>query len=77
MLYGDVFVNDRIVGVWTARRLTRVTDENAEYEYAVSVQLLSRNFEQQSVSGTITHRFSDGALVLIAKIMTWADEQVP
>lgn len=59
-LHGTINLNGRQLIAWTARRLADHPQEINEYECRVSNRL--DDF-------TVTHRYSDGAAVLAAKVL--------
>jgi hypothetical protein len=70
-LHGTLNVNGRRIGSYEIRRLAELTDPGAEYEYAWSVTLAAWS---EARRGTTRHRYSDGAAILLAKVLTDAGE---
>jgi hypothetical protein len=69
MLHGDIKVNDKPIGHWSARRLRRFPAEVNEYECEVEINGWSREFH-------VSHRFSNGALALVTKVLVQADMEL-
>ncbi len=64
MLHGDIRVNGSTIGHWSARRPENLSSEDSfheyEWEYYERGALIS--------TGTLKHRYSDGAPVLAALV---------
>jgi hypothetical protein len=71
-LHGTIQVNGHVIGAWTARRGHQV--DPGVHEYQV---MLSENLRQ--VTGTVVHRYTDGASILASKVLSLrpADWPVP
>jgi hypothetical protein len=74
MLYGQAYVNGIEIIDWAARRIEDPPQEVNEYE--ISVRFTDRTGYIHNVEGNLRHTFTDGALVLISKIMEWAAEHI-
>lgn len=74
-LHGDIKINGKIIGAWTARRLQHPPQEVNEYEIAYAYFEPDGTVHQ--VEGTLTHRFGDGATSLAAEVLAWAAKSVP
>lgn len=72
MLHGTIYVNHLTIGYWSARREKKITDPDAVYSYEVIVWDGPDNI----MEGHLEHKYSDGARVLAAKVLLWADERV-
>lgn len=71
MLHGDIRINGDKIGEWEAQCLSDVpfaqrrlqADAVAEYRYEVKLN-------RQRIAGQVSHRYGDGAAVLLAKVMS-------
>lgn len=71
MLHGDIRINGDKIGEWEAQCLSDVpfaqrrlqADAVADYRYEVEL-----NYKR--FTGQVSHRYGDGAAVLLAKVMS-------
>lgn len=73
-LYGQAYVNGQEIVDWEARRMT-VNDQEVN-TYVVSVTYVDRKNQIHMVEGTLEHVFSEGALVLMSKVFSWAAKKI-
>lgn len=66
-LHGPIRVGDLTIGYWSARRTVALEDREqiSTYECEVVSHDDTHAFE-------VEHRYSDGALALMAKVIAWA-----
>jgi hypothetical protein len=69
-LHGTLNVNGQRIGSYEIRRLAELADPGAEYEYTWSVTLYRWSEPRKGVT---RHRYSDGAAILLAKVLTDAE----
>jgi hypothetical protein len=72
-LHGEIKINNIAIGIWQARRASERTLVVNKYLVRVSFKDISGVVHR--AEGELEHAFSDGALVLISKIMLWANQQ--
>jgi hypothetical protein len=73
-LYGQAFVNGQEIVDWEARRMSvNAHDLNT---YVVSVTYTDTDNVIHMVEGTLEHRYSEGALVLMSMVFAWADDKI-
>lgn len=64
-LHGRIELNGGAIGYWSATRLTGLTQgTDGIYRYECALVL-----DRKMSSGIVEHRYSDGAPVLISKLM--------
>lgn len=73
-MHGTIRVNAEVIATWSARRLVYPPQEENEYEVAITYT--DEHGAVHSESGVLLHRFDDGPLVLVQRVMEWADKQV-
>jgi hypothetical protein len=77
-LHGTVHVNASTIGTYDVQRLEDVTSADAVHRYRYRVHFDSW---REPVTGELTHRYSDGAAVLLALVMSAAadraDQELP
>lgn len=65
-LHGEIKVNDRVIGSWSARRINPLTDDADEmHEYEVAVNMIDEGL----VTSKVTHFYADGEAILAAKAL--------
>ena len=75
-LHGTVQVNHRTIYEWVARNTTG--NPTGSNRYVVTLFRRPSPFSKEQVARTvITHEHEDGALVLAAKVLAWAEGQEP
>lgn len=72
MLHGPIRINDVTIAYWSAVRLERTYEPNTMVPYRCKVETEDRG----EWEGTVLHIPSEGALVLVAKIMQIAEQNV-
>ena len=73
-LYGQAYVNGLEIVDWEARRMSAISHEMNTY--AVSVTYTDRENKIHTVVGTLEHKYSEGALVLMSMVFAWADDEI-
>jgi hypothetical protein len=63
-LHGTIEIGDDLIGVYTIGRREAITVDEDEYTYDWTVKI-----NDQEIHGECLHRYSDGAIVLIGKVM--------
>lgn len=66
VLHGEIKINGHIIMEWRAVRLEGLREGNNEYAYSIGMVDYGTG---QEISGELTHRYTDGAHVLVGKIM--------
>lgn len=74
MLHGDIRVTGNVIATWSARRLVRPPQERNDYEVQVTYQ--DPHGSVHTAKGVLSHKFSDGALLLTSEVMAWAHREV-
>lgn len=72
MLHGPIRVNGVTIAYWTAVRLERTYEPNTMVPYRCTVETDNRG----EWEGTVLHIPDEGAMVLVAKIMQIAEQNV-
>lgn len=76
MLHGEIKVNNREIGKWSAIRKEPVNPETAIFRYECRVHYRSEQGYLHDVQNfDVYHAYADGALVLTAKVLQAADRQ--
>lgn len=71
MLHGDIMINGTVIGSWRAVRQT--FDVNEVNSYDCHVELAERGDDKGfSTSFALPHRYTDGPVVLAAKVLGYA-----
>ena len=72
-LHGDIRVSGQRIGYWSCRRLQEeVVAVDDFYDYECYVEVYDRHGEQHRHTFNVSHRYSNGALVLAAKVQLGA-----
>lgn len=74
MLHGAILVNEKCIGTWVAVRKQHPPQEVNDYECAIEYQ--DQSGVRHDASFTIKHVFTEGALILTARIMFEAARQI-
>lgn len=67
-LHGSIEINGDQLGVWQARRLTKLRGTDAVHDYEWRV-IARQGFDR---TGVLSHRYSDGAVKLAALVLAAA-----
>lgn len=85
MLHGDLRVNGRIIGVWSAQRLDplgpMIDHDDEEHVYDVGIRFGDPPlYLKRALHGRVRHRYGDGPVVLASLALDpsrWLDRAEP
>ena len=69
-LHGTIKTNGQTLWTWSARRTSWLPEIENEYEVALYAPT-----GESVKDGVLSHVYDDGAVVLAAKVLTWAGEK--
>jgi hypothetical protein len=70
-LHGQIMVNTEVIGAWSARRMTMLPDPDGTAPYECYVTMYADD-PPRVTAFEMRHRYDDGALVLVSKVIAEA-----
>lgn len=75
-LHGKIMLNDEVLGAWEAVRDTPKPVKGVNL-YHVRVDYTAKGHPPMTFRCRMRHDYDDGALALAARVLSWADKQLP